>query len=44
MGDSIGFFDIWYRPRNSVKGQVFIDFVVEFPLKRGLETFCHIDF
>ena len=43
-GTRLGSFDIWYRPRNSVKGQVFIDFVVEFPPKRRLETFCHIDF
>ena len=39
----MGFFDIRYRPRSLVKGQVLADFVAEFSLKRELETVCHME-
>ena len=39
----LNYFDIQYRPRNSVKGQVLANFVAEFSLKRGLETVCHVE-
>ncbi|XP_075670396.1 uncharacterized protein LOC142640196 [Castanea sativa] len=38
-GTRLGSFDIRYRPRNSVKGQVLADFIVEFSSK-GIETVC----
>ena len=41
-GTRLGYFDIWYRPRSSVKDQVLADFVAEFPPKRELETVCHV--
>ena len=39
-GTILGAFDIKYMPRTSVKGQVFVDLVVEFvetPLEKGIE-------
>ena len=30
MRDKASKFDIWYKPRNLIKGQVLADFVVEF--------------
>lgn len=29
-GTRLGIFDIWYKPRNSIKGQVLADFMAEF--------------
>lgn len=33
----LGSFDVWYRPRSSVKGQVLTDFIAKFTLCKG----CH---
>nr|XP_023900124.1 uncharacterized protein LOC112011998 [Quercus suber] len=41
-GTRLGSFDIWYRPRHSVKGQVLVDFVVEFSPKNGGEMICRV--
>ena len=41
-GTRLGSFDIRYRPKSSIKGQVLTDFVVEFSPKRELETVCHV--
>ena len=41
-GTQLGSFDIRYRPRSSVKGQVLTDFVVEFSLRREIEIVCHV--
>ena len=38
----LGSFDIRYRPRTSVKGQVFAHFVVEFSPRREMEVLCHV--
>ena len=37
-------FDIRYRPRSSVKGQVLADFVVEFSLRSEMEVIYHGDY
>ena len=42
-GTWLGSFDIRYRPKSSVKGQVIVDFVAEFSPKRELETVCHVE-
>ena len=42
-GTRLGSFDIRYRPRSSVKGQVLSDFVVEFSPKREVEIVCHVE-
>ena len=42
-GTRLGFFDIRYRPRNSVKGQVLVDFVAEFSSREENETICNIE-
>ena len=34
-GTRLGSFDIWYRPRSLVKGQVLVDFVAEFSSRKG---------
>ena len=36
-------FDLKYRPRISVKGQVLADFVAEFSLRREVGTVCRMD-
>ena len=41
-GTRLGSFDIRYRPRNAVKGQVLADFVAEFSPKNDLEMVCHV--
>ena len=41
-GTRLSSFDIWYRPKSSVKGQVLADFVVEFTSQRKLEIVCHV--
>ena len=42
-GTRLGSFDIWYRPRNAVKGQVLADFVAEFSLKNDMEMVCQVE-
>ncbi|XP_050290994.1 uncharacterized protein LOC126731318 [Quercus robur] len=42
-GTRLGYFDIQYRPRISMKGQVLADFIAKFSLKRELETVCHVE-
>ena len=42
-GIQLGSFDIRYRPRSSVEGQVLIDFVTEFSLRKEMELVCHMD-
>ena len=42
-GTRLGSFDIRYRPRNAVKGQVLADFVAEFSPKNDLEMVCHVE-
>ena len=42
-GTQLGSFDIRYRPRNSVKGQVLADFVTEFSPKNKGEMVCHVE-
>ena len=36
-------FDIRYKPRNSVKGQVLVDFVAEFSLRDEGEMVYHVE-
>ena len=36
-------FDIRYRPRSLVKGQVLVDFVTEFSPRKEMEIVCHVD-
>ena len=43
MGNSTGFFDIRYRPRGSMKGQVLADFVVEFSSMREMEIVSYVE-
>ena len=42
-GTRLGSFDIWYRPRNAVKGQVLADFITEFSPKNNTEMVCHVE-
>ncbi|XP_075646115.1 uncharacterized protein LOC142617200 [Castanea sativa] len=42
-GTRLGFFDIRYRLRSSVKRQVLVDFVVEFSLRGEIEIVCHVE-
>lgn len=42
MEDLASSFNIRYRPRSSVKGQVLVDFVVEFSSRKELEMVCHV--
>ena len=42
-GTRLGSFDIQYRPRNAVKGQVLADFVAEFSPKNDSEMVCHVE-
>ena len=42
-GTRLGSFDIRYRPRNAVKGQVLADFVAEFSLKNDMEMVCQVE-
>ena len=42
-GTWLGSFDIWYRPRNVVKGQVLVDFITEFSPKNNTEMVCHME-
>ena len=42
-GTRLGSFDIRYRPRSSMKGQVLADFVAEFSPKNEGEMVCHVE-
>ena len=42
-GTRLGSFDVRYRPRSSVKGQVLADFVAKFSPRREVETVCHVE-
>jgi len=42
-GTQLGSFDIRYRPRNLVKGQVLIDFVAEFSPRKEMKVVCHVE-
>ncbi|XP_030933689.1 uncharacterized protein LOC115959443 [Quercus lobata] len=42
-GTQLGSFDVRYRPRSSVKGQVLADFVAKFFLKNEKEMVCHVE-
>ena len=39
----LGSFDVRYRPRSSVKGQVLTDFATKFSLMREMEIVCHVE-
>ena len=42
-GTRLGTFDIWYKLRNSIKGQVLVDFVAEFtPTPRAFVGICQV--
>nr|XP_023895551.1 uncharacterized protein LOC112007441 [Quercus suber] len=43
-GTRLGSFDIRYRPRNSVKGQILADFVAKFSPRGKGEIVCHVEF
>ncbi|XP_075665736.1 uncharacterized protein LOC142635475 [Castanea sativa] len=42
-GTRLGSFDIRYRPRSLVKGQVLVDFIVEFSPRVGKEMVCPVE-
>ena len=42
-GTQLGSFNIRYRPRSSVKGQVLVDFVAEFSPKYDEKIVCHVE-
>ena len=42
-GTRLGSFDIWYKSRSSVKGQVLADFVAEFSPKNNGKMVCHVE-
>ena len=42
-GTRLGSFDIRYKPRSSVKGQVLADFAAEFSPRKELEVICQMD-
>ena len=42
-GTRLGSFDIRYRPRNAVKGQVLANFVAKFSAKNNMEMVCHVE-
>ena len=42
-GTQLGSFDIRYRPRNSVKGQVLADFIAEFTPKNDGKIICNAE-
>ena len=43
-GTRLGSFDVRYRPRTSMKGQVLADFVAEFSSRKEMEVACHVEF
>ena len=42
-GTRLGTFNIRYRPRSLVKGQVLTNFVAKFSLRREMERVCHVE-
>ena len=42
-GTRLGSFDIRYRPRSSVKGQVLVDFIAEFTPKNDGKVICNVE-
>ena len=39
----MGSFDVWYKPRNAIKGQVLVDFVAEFtPTVKDAYRVCQV--
>ena len=42
-GTQLGSFEIWYKPRTAVKGQVLTDFVAEFSPKNDGGMVCHVE-
>lgn len=43
VGTRLGSFDVKYKPRNAIKGQVLVDFVVEFtPSASDMDKVCQI--
>ena len=42
-GTRLGSFDIRYRLRSLMKGQVLVDFVAEFSLRNEMEVVCHME-
>ena len=42
-GTRLRAFDIRYKPRNSVKGQVLVDFVAKFSPRSERELVCHVE-
>ena len=42
-GIQLGSFNVRYRPRSSVKGQVLANFVAEFSPKNEKEMVCHVE-
>ena len=42
-GTRLGSFDIRYRPRSSVKGQVLADFIAEFTPKNDGKVICSVE-
>ena len=43
MGTRLKAFDIRYKPKSSVKGQVLADFVAEFSPRNKGEMVCHVE-
>ena len=39
----LGSFDIWYRPRSLVKGQILADFVSEFTPRKDQRVVCNVE-
>ena len=39
----MGSFDLRYKPRSSVKGQILTDFVAEFSSRREMGIVCHVE-
>lgn len=42
-GTRLGSFDTRYRTKSSVKGQVLVDFIAEFPPRGETEIVCHLE-
>ena len=42
-GTRLGSFDIRYRPRSSIKGQVLANFIAEFSLKNDGKVICQVE-
>ena len=43
MGDRLGSFNIWYRPRSSIKGHVLANFIAEFSPKNDRKVICQVE-